>query len=227
MVTTALAGAILWFVSAQPSAVTTVVSDTSIPEFIPATTVSAVRLAALADEALSAAGYPDVTVAVEDGFAWVGGVVSLGAIETGFFRHTSEILDVVAGVEGMLPVRSRLRLRGDVGQLRRALTELTTEQPIVFEEGSLTLTEETMAALDKAALAINSQPGLTVLIAGHTDAAGSFSENERIGWERGLAVHQYLVTRGVAPNRLSILSYGELSFDGSDPVRRVELEVGP
>lgn len=228
MLATALVGAVLLMVYSKPSAVTTTAApDVSLAPFVSTTAVSTVQLAALADKALAVAGYRDITVTVEDGFVWVEGVVSLDAIETGFFRHTSEILDVVADVEGMLPVRSRLGLRGDAGQLRRALTELTAKTPIVFDEGSLTLTEETMAALDEAALVINSQPGLTVLIAGHTDSVGSASENERIGRERGLVVHQYLVARGVAPNRLSILSYGELSMDGSEPIRRVELEVGP
>jgi OmpA-OmpF porin, OOP family len=48
-----------------------------------------------------------------------------------------------------------------------------------------------------------------VTIEGHTDSIGSESYNQRLSERRALAVKHYLVSRGVAGDRLDTVGYGE------------------
>jgi len=66
------------------------------------------------------------------------------------------------------------------------------------------LLNEYVSALKSAALA-----DAVLVIAGHTDAAGSEEHNLSLSQQRAQAVRDYLVERGIAPNRLSAKGYGE------------------
>lgn len=52
-------------------------------------------------------------------------------------------------------------------------------------------------------------PNYYVVIEGHCDVRGSDEYNRALGERRALAVHDYLITLGVAPTRIRTLSYGE------------------
>ncbi|MDR9449989.1 MAG: OmpA family protein, partial [Acidimicrobiia bacterium] len=102
--------------------------------------------------------------------------------------------------------------------------------PVEFALGSSALTSESQAVLDQVALVIQAQPGLQIIIAGHTDAAGSNETNQALARDRAGTVLNYLLTRGVPPYRLMAVSYGELFPDqeaSAEQNRRIEFEVGP
>jgi len=52
-------------------------------------------------------------------------------------------------------------------------------------------------------------PGITLQIQVHTDSRGSGAYNLRMSHERAAAIYQYLVRRGVSPDRLTYQGYGE------------------
>lgn len=66
------------------------------------------------------------------------------------------------------------------------------------------LLNEYVAALKSATLS-----DAMLLIAGHTDAAGSDEYNLRLSGERAQAVRAYLIAHGIAPDRLIARGYGE------------------
>jgi outer membrane protein OmpA-like peptidoglycan-associated protein len=66
------------------------------------------------------------------------------------------------------------------------------------------LLNEYVNALKSAALA-----DAVLAIAGHTDAIGSDERNLQLSEERARAVRDYLIERGIAPNRLIARGYGE------------------
>lgn len=214
-----------WWNNLNPPPITT---TTTTPEPLVTTTTppSLEELVPAMEEALLAAGYSSLAVSVEDQVVYLEGPIPLDALERGFFAYVEgavRALDAPVGIE----VRSRVRLKGDADDLSRRIGQLVDSQPVVFDEGALELAGESLPVLDQIAAAINAQPGLTVLIAGHTDAAGSTARNEQIGRERARVVFDHLVSRGVAPNRLAVISYGEL-FPGADSeaaTRRIEFEV--
>jgi outer membrane protein OmpA-like peptidoglycan-associated protein len=66
------------------------------------------------------------------------------------------------------------------------------------------LLNEYVAALQSPTLA-----NAMLLIAGHTDAAGSDEYNLRLSGKRAQAVRAYLIEHGIAPDRLIAKGYGE------------------
>lgn len=56
---------------------------------------------------------------------------------------------------------------------------------------------------------LKESPGLKVVLQGHTDYVGSDQYNEKLGLDRAEAVRSALVAQGVAPERLSTVTFGE------------------
>ena len=192
------------------------------------TALSPDELTAAAEDALAAAGFARVTVAVDSGVATLGGFVPITALENGFFTYVQRAEMTVTRIDGIDSVVSQIGIKGNAAQLRDQLASLTDANPIVFESGSAALTPESAAVLDEVATAIISQPGLQVFIAGHTDTVGASEANEALARGRAGSVYQYLVQRGVPANRMFVVAYGELFPDAEDDAasRRIEFEVG-
>jgi outer membrane protein OmpA-like peptidoglycan-associated protein len=92
-----------------------------------------------------------------------------------------------------------------------------------------TISPESAALLDEIAAALREYPFLTVELVGHTDPRASDAYNQELGRRRALAVRNYLLDSGIAPERLTIRSAGEMQrrTTGSDRIdyardRRVE-----
>ena len=64
--------------------------------------------------------------------------------------------------------------------------------------------------LDQQASWLLAYPDVEVDLAGHTDAVGANAYNQDLGLRRANAVRDYLVARGIAPDRMrSVISFGE------------------
>jgi peptidoglycan-associated lipoprotein len=63
--------------------------------------------------------------------------------------------------------------------------------------------------LDASARWLKANPGVLLLIEGHCDERGTPEYNLALGERRAKAAMSYLVSRGVAADRISIISYGE------------------
>jgi outer membrane protein OmpA-like peptidoglycan-associated protein len=188
------------------------------------------QLEAAAGAALAGAGIQTVATSVEGRRAVLDGTVPLENLGSGFFAFVELAETTVLSVDGIDEVSSRLTLRGDGADLRGELQALLEATPVEFDLGSYELTAASQAVLDQVALIIQSQPGLQVIIAGHTDTAGSNETNEALSRQRAGAVLSYLLTRGVPSYRLVAVSYGELFPDqeaSAEQNRRIEFEVGP
>lgn len=103
-----------------------------------------------------------------------------------------------------------------------------------FESAKLSsgakVTLNRLAEAMSAALA--EDPGLRLVIAGHTDSVGPADYNLRLSRARANTVKDYLVSRGVPPSALSAVGYGEsapvatnATTDGRAANRRVNLTL--
>jgi OOP family OmpA-OmpF porin len=188
------------------------------------------QLEAAAATALASAGIQTVSATVEGRRALLDGTAPLEVIGSGYFAFVEMVETTVLAVDGIDQVSSRLSLRGDGAILRSELQALLAISPVEFALGSAELTDAGRLVLDKAAVIIQTQPGLQVLIAGHTDSTGSNESNEALARQRAGAVRDYLLTRGVPSYRLLAVSYGELFPNqeaSAEQNRRIEFEVGP
>ena len=93
-----------------------------------------------------------------------------------------------------------------VNVTQTADNQLKLEIPsdISFDSGRYDIKPNLRPILDRFATTLNQNPVTTVKIIGHTDSTGSDAVNGPLSVNRASATRDYLVTRGVAMNRISI-----------------------
>jgi len=80
---------------------------------------------------------------------------------------------------------------------------------IHFAYNQFTLDEPARVTLEQNAVFLRNNPTLKVAIEGHCDERGSDEFNLALGERRAVAARNYLVSLGIAADRMSIISYGE------------------
>ncbi|WP_296765584.1 peptidoglycan-associated lipoprotein Pal [Sediminimonas sp.] len=80
---------------------------------------------------------------------------------------------------------------------------------VLFTVDQSRLSEEAKAVLDGQARWLQDNPEYAAIIEGHADEQGTREYNLALGARRANAVHEYLVSRGVAGSRLEVVSYGK------------------
>ena len=110
--------------------------------------------------------------------------------------------------------------------------KLEIPSDISFDSGSYQIKSNLRPILDRFAVTLNQNPVTTVRIIGHTDNRGSDAINNPLSVNRADATRDYLVTRGVALNRIAIDGRGSRepiadnsTAQGRAMNRRVEIFV--
>lgn len=80
---------------------------------------------------------------------------------------------------------------------------------VLFAVDQSTLTPEATATLAGQASWLAQHPEYTAIIEGHADEQGTREYNIALGARRASAVQAYLISQGVAANRLRTVSYGK------------------
>jgi outer membrane protein OmpA-like peptidoglycan-associated protein len=81
--------------------------------------------------------------------------------------------------------------------------KVTFDSGILFATGKSTLSSASKTALTNFANSLKSTPETDVTIYGHTDNTGSDAVNQQLSNSRAQAVADYIVSNGVAANRLT------------------------
>lgn len=99
-----------------------------------------------------------------------------------------------------------------------------------FDFDKATLRQEDVSELDKNVEALKAWGDVNIEVAGHTDSKGSDAYNMKLSQQRAEAVRNFLISRGVAADRLTAKGYGEsqpvadnATEEGRFKNRRVEL----
>jgi len=99
-----------------------------------------------------------------------------------------------------------------------------------FDFDKATLRQEDMGNLDNDVATLKAWGDVDIEVAGHTDSMGSDAYNMRLSRQRAEAVRNFLISRGVAADRLTAKGYGEsqpvadnATEEGRFKNRRVEL----
>lgn len=107
----------------------------------------------------------------------------------------------------------------------------SVESDLLFDSGKTTLKAAAKKSLDAVASVLNSTYGSDQLrVVGYTDTdpikKSGFKSNYHLGFDRAYAVREYLISKGVASNRISLASFGPDSPRGTKAQsRRVEIIV--
>lgn len=81
--------------------------------------------------------------------------------------------------------------------------------PINFARGSAKLDASSIRFVQTVAEVLRSDPGVSLIIEGHTDATGGYQRNMVLSWERAMGVYRALVENfGIEPSRLQPVGKG-------------------
>lgn len=92
---------------------------------------------------------------------------------------------------------------------RDKVTAFAARNAIVFQSGSARIADESVPAIDELAGYLGLCPEATVNVEGHTDADGEDEANLALSVSRAEAVVDALILRGIGPERLYAIGYGE------------------
>ncbi len=99
----------------------------------------------------------------------------------------------------------------------RSLDDLNRDsplQPLLYGYDSSEVSGDGQQVLNENAQLLTRYPNWIVTIEGHCDERGTPEYNLALGERRALAARSYLVSLGIAPDRLRTVSYGsEFPFD--------------
>jgi OOP family OmpA-OmpF porin len=129
------------------------------------------------------------------------------------------------------------RSQGDVSYTTTAHEFIPTpEKPLVlrgvnFESDKAILLASSKTILDRVAASLLEHPDVRIEVAGHCDAQNTDAHNLALSDARAKAVRDYLMSKGVAGDRLQANGYGESqpiadnnTKEGRAENRRVELK---
>lgn len=105
-------------------------------------------------------------------------------------------------------------------------------QNIFFDVDKYDLKDKSVTELQKILRFLKENPSVKVEISGHTDNSGSPSYNVQLSEKRAQSVNNYLIERGIAPERLRTKGYGSdqpiadnTTEEGRQKNRRIEFKI--
>jgi peptidoglycan-associated lipoprotein len=93
--------------------------------------------------------------------------------------------------------------------LRRDFVAQAGSDSVYFDLDSSVLDDRDRATLDAQARWLAAHPGVTVTVEGHCDERGTREYNLALGDRRAAAAKNHLESRGIAPSRMRVLSWGK------------------
>ena len=103
-------------------------------------------------------------------------------------------------------------LQRQIAELNAKATDrglVVTLGDVLFETGKADLKGGAAVNLAKLSAFLNQHPDRTVTIEGHTDSVGSEEFNQGLSQRRANSVQQFLISQGIAANRLTAVGKGE------------------
>jgi len=159
------------------------------------------------------------------------GVYARGAYTDEAARAQFAAVAVSAGVEPVLVPRP-VATAAEAAALQNDLNTLVGGEPILFGRGVIEIAPESIHTVQRIAGLAKRYGGVRIEVQGHTDDVGNDQFNLELSQARADAVIQWFFARGVAPDRLTAVGYGEtapMADNGTDAGRaenrRVEFRL--
>lgn len=92
---------------------------------------------------------------------------------------------------------------------RRAEANQPKQDRVFFKFDSSALSEQSKKVLDETANWLKNNKDINILIEGHCDERGTREYNLALGQRRADAAKKYIVSKGIDPIRIKIISYGK------------------
>jgi outer membrane protein OmpA-like peptidoglycan-associated protein len=127
-------------------------------------------------------------------------------------------------------------LQGTDVQVQRQGEDLNVVMPgnVTFATASSDVSPAAYPALTSVAAVLTKSPNTTITVAGYTDSVGSADANLALSKKRADSVASYLVSKGVAAQRIQSVGFGNSNpvasndnEQGRSQNRRVEIKIHP
>jgi outer membrane protein OmpA-like peptidoglycan-associated protein len=159
---------------------------------------------------------------------------------TGMFSFVvpvKEIYDFVPYLKGYLAINETVDLSKEISyrEIRKDFYLMPLEvgnkgvlNSFTFEQGESHLQAPALKDLDRIAQAMNDFPSLEILFEGHTDNQGDFQLNLKLSEERVEEVKNYLISKGIASERITTKGWGQtrpIASNATDERRKLNRRV--
>lgn len=133
-----------------------------------------------------------------------------------FMLKTATDYVFIASQDGYLNGKERESTRGlDQSQefdvtIYLSSTKRVIELPNIFYDfAKWDLRPESMVSLDNLVETLDDNPNVTIELMSHTDSRGTPADNQELSQKRAQSVVDYLISKGIASDRLQAKGYGE------------------
>ena len=99
---------------------------------------------------------------------------------------------------------------------------------VFFEIGESNLLSESYQQLDGLLKMLKDDKKMKIIVEGHTDNVGDPTQNKRLSLERAFNVREYLISKGIAGNRIQFKGYGDtkpIADNNTDEGRKMNRRV--
>ncbi len=96
----------------------------------------------------------------------------------------------------------KIEVGADIGKILKI-------NPIYFDLGKSVIRPDAASELDKIVKVMTENPGMKIELGSHTDARGSDASNLSLSDKRAKASASYIVSKGIAADRITGKGYGE------------------
>ena len=134
----------------------------------------------------------------------IAGVVASLALLSACASNSNPDIDSTAGADSTVGAQPSGPTRGSQADL-----EQSAGHRVFFAYDQYTLTPQAQSTLAKQAAWLKEYPEVRILLAGNCDERGTREYNLALGARRAAAVQDFLVSQGVAANRLRTVTYGK------------------
>jgi len=90
-----------------------------------------------------------------------------------------------------------------------SITQVIELPNIFYDFAKWDLRPESMVSLDNLVETLNDNPNVTIELMSHTDSRGTPADNQELSQKRAQSVVDYLISKGIAADRLQARGYGE------------------
>jgi peptidoglycan-associated lipoprotein len=122
----------------------------------------------------------------------------------------------IASQPGYLNGKERESTRGldqsrefDVTIYLASITQVIELPNIFYDFAKWDLRPESMVSLDNLVETLDDNPNVTIELMSHTDSRGTPADNQELSQKRAQSVVDYLISKGIQPDRLKAKGYGE------------------
>lgn len=117
--------------------------------------------------------------------------------------------------------------------LKKKINDLLIGKTIIFRINSAILLPEGETVLNRVAAILHEDPTVALEVGGHTDNVGPEHVNRVLSEQRAKAVVEYLISQGIAAERLTLRGYGasrpiaeSATDEGRQQNRQIEFSIG-